>query len=596
MITSGGTTTLGLYDNASAIKKKADIEYVDETVGNLQGLLNSVGTGNRAYKTYAEMDADKANIPAKSKVTVTNDATASNNGDWQWDGTTFTKSTYDPINQSKNYTDNRIGELINSPPIDIFNSINKVTGFYINKSGVQASAENWSCSGFLPVKYRDVIIYNASANNVVAFIAAYDANRTFLRELVSTANTAVTVLNGQKEIETDVKFIRVSFYTASSTAYSFQHKPFEFETDLLNKKETTDMVWGEITAKPNLFVSSTAKSGYALVGNVETASSNWIVSDYIAITANGTYTANGTGYHDGTTETGIHYYDAAKVFVSYGIAQQADTPFSVPNNVAFMRVNFVKTTSPTIDNIVINNGVTASKTARLEDKIVEIAGSGGMVNRYNGKALMTFGDSITDHVSTAFTYPPIVADHFGMTLFDPAMSGSRVRSCFYSRPTVASNENITASHIFTIAHGTNDFKLETPLGTISDTPTARATLDDATYNQTTNTTGTFYADLKGVIESIYAINANARIMLITPIRRTQAPGEGANGLGHTLLDYVNAIKDIAKLYSLPILDNHSSSGFNLKTIPTWTSDGLHPTEWAQRNVMAQKVIGFIESN
>lgn len=108
MITSGGTATLGLYDNASAISKKADIEYVDETVGNLQGLLNSVGTGNRAYKTYAEMDADKANIPAKSKVTVTNDTTSSNNGDWQWDGTSFTKSVYDLLTQAKAYTDSSI--------------------------------------------------------------------------------------------------------------------------------------------------------------------------------------------------------------------------------------------------------------------------------------------------------------------------------------------------------------------------------------------------------------------------------------------------------------------------------------------------------
>lgn len=54
---------------------------------------------SRAYKTYALMDADKASIPAKSKVTVTNDATTANNGDWQWDGTMFTKSIYDPLAQ-----------------------------------------------------------------------------------------------------------------------------------------------------------------------------------------------------------------------------------------------------------------------------------------------------------------------------------------------------------------------------------------------------------------------------------------------------------------------------------------------------------------
>ena len=64
---------------------------------------------SRAYKTFADMDADKATISAKSKVTVTNDATASNNGDWQWDGAVFTK-----VETSNNpYT-------ISSTPDDLF--------------------------------------------------------------------------------------------------------------------------------------------------------------------------------------------------------------------------------------------------------------------------------------------------------------------------------------------------------------------------------------------------------------------------------------------------------------------------------------------
>lgn len=64
-------------------------------------LLEFQKYNGRAYKTYAEMDADKANLSSKTKVTVTNDETASNNGDWQWDGTTLTKSAYDPLAQAK---------------------------------------------------------------------------------------------------------------------------------------------------------------------------------------------------------------------------------------------------------------------------------------------------------------------------------------------------------------------------------------------------------------------------------------------------------------------------------------------------------------
>lgn len=91
----------------SALDTKINAETARATAAEaaLDTKINANGVGNRAYKTYAEMDADKANIPAKSKVTVTNDSTTSNNGDWQWDGTTFTKSTYDPLQQSKNHTD-----------------------------------------------------------------------------------------------------------------------------------------------------------------------------------------------------------------------------------------------------------------------------------------------------------------------------------------------------------------------------------------------------------------------------------------------------------------------------------------------------------
>ena len=68
-------------------------------------LLEFQKYNGRAYKTYAEMDADKANLSSKTKVTVTNDATSSNNGDWQWDGVAFTKSAYDAVEQAKSYAD-----------------------------------------------------------------------------------------------------------------------------------------------------------------------------------------------------------------------------------------------------------------------------------------------------------------------------------------------------------------------------------------------------------------------------------------------------------------------------------------------------------
>lgn len=72
---------------------------------NLQSLINSNGVGNRAYLTYVSMTSDATNIPANSKTTVTNDTDPSKNGDYQYDGSVFTKSIYDPVSQARKYAD-----------------------------------------------------------------------------------------------------------------------------------------------------------------------------------------------------------------------------------------------------------------------------------------------------------------------------------------------------------------------------------------------------------------------------------------------------------------------------------------------------------
>lgn len=86
---------------ATTVEASLSTQITDETTRaisieqGLQTQVNSLGVGNRAYKTYSDMTADIATIPAKSKITVTNDSDATKNGDYQFDGSTFTKSAYD---------------------------------------------------------------------------------------------------------------------------------------------------------------------------------------------------------------------------------------------------------------------------------------------------------------------------------------------------------------------------------------------------------------------------------------------------------------------------------------------------------------------
>ena len=101
MITSGGTTTLGLYDNASEIRKKADITYVDSRVGDFQAQVVSLAGGHLGYATLTLATTASTELPANTVVEVTNDPDPTKNGLYLWNGTTLTKSAYDPLTQAK---------------------------------------------------------------------------------------------------------------------------------------------------------------------------------------------------------------------------------------------------------------------------------------------------------------------------------------------------------------------------------------------------------------------------------------------------------------------------------------------------------------
>ena len=156
MISTGGTTTLGLYDNKSDIQKlqqdlayevsrstaidldlrtnkadKTDVDaalstkapqattYTKTEVDNALLLKAPQATtysktevdtafsayvgGRKAYTTLALAQADQVNLTANTAIEVTNDG--ENNGTYQWNGTTLTKSAYDQLTQAKAYSD-----------------------------------------------------------------------------------------------------------------------------------------------------------------------------------------------------------------------------------------------------------------------------------------------------------------------------------------------------------------------------------------------------------------------------------------------------------------------------------------------------------
>ena len=126
--------------------------------------------------------------------------------------------------------------------------------------------------------------------------------------------------------------------------------------------------------------------------------------------------------------------------------------------------------------------------------------------------------------------------------------------------------NFSSKDLVTIAHGTNDFKLNRNIGTIGS-------ITDTTFN-----TDTFYGAYRTVLNAIKTSNTNCEVFLLTPIQRDNSGYtiESTNTVGNKLVDYVNAIKLLGEMYSLKVIDLYGESGVNFYNVFDFTIDGLHP--------------------
>lgn len=170
---------------------------------SLQSQINVVGVGNKAYLTYVAMDADKANITANQKVTVTNDSDATKNGDYQWDGATLTKSNFDVLTLTKNYTDLKTSSVIKgvvSKNLFNFNAEGVYFwGFPNNNTGVIQANVVYNTSDYIEVQGGEY--YTVSSKHYWCW---YDSNKVFISG-TSTSDPNMTQL-----APNNAKYARIS--------------------------------------------------------------------------------------------------------------------------------------------------------------------------------------------------------------------------------------------------------------------------------------------------------------------------------------------------------------------------------------------------
>jgi lysophospholipase L1-like esterase len=119
-------------------------------------------------------------------------------------------------------------------------------------------------------------------------------------------------------------------------------------------------------------------------------------------------------------------------------------------------------------------------------------------------------------------------------------------------------------NLITVFGGTNDYGNSRALGKQSDDKSK----------------DTFYGDLQFVISKLSNLkNKDAKIVFFTPLIRGDVKGQPQypkkNSAGYKLEDYVQAIKDVCKQHSIPVVDLFTESGLSKNNLKTYTTDQLN---------------------
>ena len=338
MITSGGTPTLGLYDNASEIRKKADITYVDSRVGDFQAQVASVAGGHKAYQTLALAQAAQSSLPANTAIEVTNDGV--NNGTYQWDGTTLTKSTYDPLTQSKIYTDKAVASVLEKS-VNLFNKDAVTLGKYYNYGG----GNLYDASDLLIAASEFILVEPNTEYQVPTFydqqFAFFDENKVFISGMQNALPTfKFTTPSNAKYIGLTVRVSQLdTFMFCKSSEFPPTYEPYRLSIDnlaiessnVLGLKNSVEKVVGIYEANI-IDLSKVTVGKYVPYSNGEL----W---DNSASTAMGYYEVKASTKYKTSSfyNQQFAFYDAEKKYISGLVSPDVNHEFTTPTNAVYVR-------------------------------------------------------------------------------------------------------------------------------------------------------------------------------------------------------------------------------------------------------------------
>ena len=205
---------------------------------------------------------------------------------------------------------------------------------------------------------------------------------------------------------------------------------------------------------------------------------------------------------------------------------------------------------------------------------------------WSNASVVFVGDSITAGVGTQKTYCEYLNEQISFaSVLKMGVSGSCVSATsdygLQNSPLINRYQSIPNADLIILFMGTNDYGHETPLGSIEDT-----------------TDVSFYGALHEIIPGIISKHPSSQLIVMTPLHRygfgsSKITGDALsydhlpNGRGHTLYDYVEAIRTVCERYAVPVIDLFATSGINpsISSIKDlYMPDGLHPNDKGHQKI------------
>lgn len=349
----------------------------------------------------------------------------------------------------------------------------------------------------------------------------------------------------------------------------------------------------------NLFDKSTVTVGKRIKQNGDIEDNNTLdLTDYIPVKPNTKYKRNNSAY--------INFYTDNKVYISTGDISQSSA-VTTPSGCYYVRTYMLKTggssTNENIDNFMWVDGETLPSAYVPYDsevllkkfqgranagKVMSVDNDGYIVpmlmqqnvnafGRYVGKTIAFLGDSFTARADETgyYSYVNEVIAILGASKLNYGVASTGYCSSSGSFADRVANMSADADAVIVFG-GINDFG-------------ARANTGDKEIGSPTDavSSSSFCGRVKKCFENLLTKYPAKKIGVLVPCRIASSAkaaeagltyGRDTNGLGNTLKDYVDALKECAEIYALPVLDLFNKCGWSDFNITTMTDDGLHPNQ------------------